>query len=97
MTARASLYSGMPTPLSLDTSPDAERMQVGAWGRMSAAEKAALITGLTRAVHRLAVAGVRQRYPHASPREQFLRLDIVLHGRELARAAYPEIDVLDAR
>ena len=87
----------MAAPLSLDTSPDIERMQVEAWRRMTALEKAALITGLTRAVHRLAVAGVRQRYPNASPREQFLRLAIVLHGRELARSAYPEIDALDPR
>jgi len=87
----------MAAPLSLDTSPDIERMQVEAWRRMTALEKAALITGLTRAIHRLAVAGVRQRYPNASPREQFLRLAIVLHGRELARSAYPEIDALDPR
>ena len=87
----------MTAPLSLDTSPDVERMQVEAWRRMTAPEKAALMTGLTRAVHRLAVAGVRQRYPNASPREQFLRLAIVLHGRELARSAYPEIDALDPR
>ena len=87
----------MAAPLSLDTSPDIERMQVEAWRRMTALEKAALITGLTRAVHRLAVAGVRQRYPNAPPREQFLRLAIVLHGLELARSAYPEIDALDPR
>jgi hypothetical protein len=87
----------MAAPLSLDTSPLVERMQIEAWRRMSVPEKASLITGLTRAVHRLAVAGVRQRYPHASPREQFLRLAIVLHGRELARSAYPEIDALDVR
>ena len=87
----------MTAPLSLDTSPDVERMQVEAWRRMTAPEKAALMTGLTRAVHRLAVAGVRQRYPNAPPREQFLRLAIVLHGRELARSAYPEIDALDPR
>jgi hypothetical protein len=87
----------MAAPLSLDTSPDAQRLQIEAWRRMSPSEKAAVVTGLTRAVHRLAVAGVRQRYPHASPREQFLRLAIVLHGPELARSAYPEIDGLDAR
>ena len=87
----------MTAPLNLDTSPDVERRQVDAWRRMQSAEKAALITGLTRAVHQLAAAGVRQRYPDASPREQFLRLAIVLHGRALARLAYPEIDLLDAR
>jgi hypothetical protein len=38
---------------------------------MSAAEKAALVTGLTQAVYDLARAGVRHRYPEASPREVF--------------------------
>jgi hypothetical protein len=87
----------MSAPLSLDTSPDAERMQIDGWRRMAPAEKSALVTGLTRAVHRLAVAGIRQRFVGASPREQFLRLAIVLHGRALARRAYPEIDALDSR
>jgi hypothetical protein len=87
----------MSAPLSLDTSPDAEGMQIEAWRRMSPADESALVTGMTRAVHRLAVAGVRQRFPNASSREQFLRLAIVLHGHALARLAYPEIDALDAQ
>jgi hypothetical protein len=39
-----------PSSFSLDTSPDIERRQVAAWRQMSPAQKAALITGLTRAV-----------------------------------------------
>jgi hypothetical protein len=87
----------MAVPLNLDTSPDVERRQIEAWRRMTGPEKAALITGLTRAVHQLAAAGVRERHPDASPREQLLRLAIVLHGRELSRLAYPEIDTLGLR
>lgn len=64
---------------------------------MSPAEKAAAITGLTCAAYELALAGVRSRYPHASPREHFLRLAIVTLGFELARRAYPEIEALDTR
>ena len=58
---------------------------------MSAAEKAALVSGLTRAVWDLALAGVRHRHPDASPREQFLRLALVTLGPDLARKVYPEI------
>jgi hypothetical protein len=47
------------------------------------------------AVRQLAMAGVRQRYPAASSREQFLRLAQVTLGNELARKAYPEIEALD--
>jgi hypothetical protein len=62
---------------------------------MTVAEKAAMVTGLTEAVYELARAGIRHRYPHASRREQFLRLAIVSLGRDLARKAYPEIAQLD--
>ena len=58
---------------------------------MSAAEKAALISGLTQSVVAMARAGIRHRYPEASPREQFVRLGAVLLGDELARQVYPEL------
>jgi hypothetical protein len=83
-----------PPHLSLDTEPDIERLQIEGWRRMSASDKAAVVSGLTRAVYELAMAGVRHRHPAASPREQFLRLAIVTLGPVLARKAYPEIDTL---
>jgi hypothetical protein len=58
---------------------------------MSPVEKAAMVSGLTEAVYALARAGIRHRYPDATPREQFLRLAIVTLGPDLARKAYPEI------
>ena len=78
-------------PLSRDTSLEAEALQIDGWRRMAPAEKAATITGLTQAVYEMARAGIRQRYPNAPPREQFLRLAIVSLGADLARKAYPEI------
>ncbi len=77
-------------PLNLDTSPEVERAQIEAWRRMPAAEKAALVSGLSRAAYAMAWAGVRQRFPEASPREQFLRVAFVVLGEELARLAYPD-------
>ena len=64
---------------------------------MSAAQKGAIVSGLTQAVYDLARAGIRHRYPSASPREQFLRLAIVTLGRDLAREAYADIDTLDLK
>lgn len=61
---------------------------------MSPAGKAALVSGLTIAAYDLALAGVRQRHPHATPREQFLRLAVITLGTDLARRVYPEIDAL---
>lgn len=82
-------------PLSADTSPDVERRQIEAWRRMSDAERLALAMSMSATVRQLAMAGVRQRYPNASPREQFLRLAIVTLGEDLARKAYPEVEQLD--
>jgi hypothetical protein len=62
---------------------------------MAPAQKLALVLQISANVRRLALAGVRRRHPHASPREQRLRLAQVLFGDDLARAAYPEIAALD--
>ena len=78
------------TSLSLDTSPDIERRQVESWRQMSAAQKAAMVTGLTRAAYAMTSAGVRQRHPDASSREQFLRVAVIVLGPDLARLAYPD-------
>ena len=83
-------------PLAIDTSPAVEALQIERWRQMTPAEKAEIITGLTRAVFEVAAAGVRHRYPEASPREQFLRLAIVTLGPDLALRAYPEIAQLDS-
>ena len=57
---------------------------------MSAAQKAALVSGLTRAACEMTWAGVRHRHPDASPREQFLRVAIIVLGSDLAVRAYPD-------
>ncbi len=84
----------MPTPLSTDTSLEVERRQVEGWRRMEPAQKAALVSGLTQAVFDIALAGIRARYPGASPREQRLRLALLTLGPDLARQAFPEVDGL---
>ncbi len=83
--------------LSADTSSEIERLQIERWRQMSAAQKGAIVSGLTQAVYDLARAGVTHRYPTASPREQFLRLAIVMLGPDLARTVYTEIALLDLK
>lgn len=80
-----------------DTAPDIERLQVERWRAMSPAQKAAIVTGLTQAAYELARAGVRHRYPHASPHEHFLRLALDVLGPDLARRAYPDAATLPDR
>jgi hypothetical protein len=84
-------------PLARDTSSEVERLQIARWREMSGAEKASIVSGLSRATHELALAGIRHRYPQADAREQFLRLAILNLGFDLARRAYPEIDRLIER
>ena len=85
------------TTLSLDTSAEIERLQIERWRQMSPESKAALVSGLTQAASELALAGLKQRYPDASPRELFLRMAILTLGPDLAGKAYPEIVALDLR
>ena len=82
---------------SLDTSREAERVQLKKWRAMSPGQRLSLAVSMSQSVRELALAGVRQRYPDASAREQLLRLAVTIHGRDLATAAYPEIAVLDLR
>ena len=80
--------------LADDTPRDIEQRQIEGWRRMTAHEKARLIVALSQATRDMALAGIRDRHPQASPREVFLRLAILTLGRDLAGRAYPEIDRL---
>lgn len=64
----------MRAPLSLDTSPEIEERLIEAWRRMTSEEKAAAVTGLTRAALQMAMAGIRDRYPNDPPELQRQRL-----------------------
>lgn len=86
-----------PRSAKPDTTPDAERIVIERLQAMTPAERLGVAIGMSRAVRELALAGIRKRHPGASDREILMRLAIVLHGPELAVAAYPEIAGLDAR
>lgn len=76
--------------LAADTDGEVERIQLAGWRNMSPAQKAATVSGLTSAVFEMAMAGVRARFPNATPREQFLRLAIQTLGIDVAARAYPD-------
>ncbi len=84
----------MDVPLAGDTDPAIEQRQIEGWRRLTPADKLALVMRMNANVRQLALAGVRQRYPRASSREQFLRLAEVMLGEELARKVYPDIGTL---
>ncbi len=80
--------------LSADTTREAEDYQVARWRGMTPADKLELVASLSRAVDRLALAGIEQRHPNASPRERFLRLAVLKLGIDLAARVYPEVSEL---
>lgn len=94
MAAPRHLDGDQPGVLASDTSETVEQVQVAIWRRMSPLEKARVTGDLTRAVHQLALAGVRGRYPAASERECFLRVALLTLGASLACRVYPEAAAL---
>lgn len=71
-----------------DTTPDVERRQLEGLRQLTAARKLALMAEMTLAVRRLALAGLRQRYPTAAPAVLRRRLADLLLGPEMASRAY---------
>ena len=83
------------TTLSLDTSPQIERIQIQRLRQMPPWRKLALGGEMNRTVRTLALAGLRQRHPHDTPAQRQRRLANLLLGPELANRVYgpsPEED-----
>ena len=72
--------------LARDTAPEARRLQIARWAAASPARKAEMIEALCGDVR--ALAGIRARYPDASPREQRLRLGALTIERRLMIDAF---------
>ena len=74
--------------LSSDTHPKMEALQIQLIRRMPAWKKIFMVDGLNKTVKTLAISGIKQRHPTATP-EQIQRMlaDLML-GEELARKVY---------
>jgi hypothetical protein len=57
-----------------DTHPRIEQLQIEGYRRMTPAQKLAIVSRLTSAIHELALMDIRRRHPGAGEREQRLRL-----------------------
>jgi hypothetical protein len=71
-----------------DTSPDSERVQIEILRSMPAWRRWQLLEDLIVTTRELALAGLRERFPHAGPRELHRRLATLLLGTELATKVY---------
>ncbi len=79
--------------LSPDTSPEAERVQIELLRQAPIWRKLAMVGQLNQTVRFLALEGLRQRYPHATPAELDRRLADLLLGPELAAQVYGPLKI----
>ena len=76
-----------------DTSAEAERVQIEILRSMPSWRKVQLWNDLNMSMRKVALAGLRDRFPSATPQELHRRLATILLGRELATQVYgPEPD-----
>lgn len=80
-------------PRFSDTNPEAEKVQVAGLRSLSPWRKLEMASDLTMAARQLALAGLRGRFPAASPAELRRRLATLCLGPKLAAKVYgPEPD-----
>ncbi len=75
-------------PLFSDTRPEAEAVLIGLLRQAPPWRKLHMVGQLNQTVRTLAISGLRQRYPEATPQELRRRLADLLLGPDLAVRAY---------
>ncbi|MFQ6014391.1 MAG: hypothetical protein ACE5NP_02975 [Anaerolineae bacterium] len=71
-----------------DTRPEAERVQIELLRQAPPWRKLEMVGQMNHMVHTLALSGLRQRYPQATPEELRRRLADLLLGPALAARVY---------
>jgi hypothetical protein len=71
--------------LFTDTHPKMEALQIQFIQRMSASKKMGIVNGLNETVRTLALSGIKQRHPNATPAQTQRMLAELILGEELAR------------
>ena len=71
-----------------DTHPKMEQLQIDLIRRMPSWKKMSIVDGLNETVKTLAVAGIRQRNPNATPEQVHRMLAELMLGSDLARKVY---------
>ncbi|MCG2783988.1 MAG: hypothetical protein L6461_02670 [Anaerolineae bacterium] len=74
--------------LFTDTHPKMEALQIQVIQRMSASKKMGILNGLNETVRTLALSGIKQRHPNATPAQTHRMLAELMLGEELARKVY---------
>ena len=78
------------TALYSDTNPKMEALQIQFIRRMPAWKKFSIVDDLNVTVKTLAISGIKQRHPEATPEQIHRMLAELMLGAELARKVYGE-------
>src|SRR5205814_1163348 len=76
-----------------DTTPEAWRVQLEIYRRMSPSKRLELALRMSDSVREIAVAGMRARHPEYNERQVQLAVNRLLLGDELFRKAFPGVEV----
>lgn len=76
------------TTLSADTDPKMEALQIQLLRQMPTWKKMAMVDGLNEAVKMLAISGIKQRQPNATPEQVHRLLAELRLGAALAQKVY---------
>jgi hypothetical protein len=71
-----------------DTHPKMEALQIQFIRRMPAWKKISMVDGLNDMVKTLAITGIKQRHPNATPEQIHRMLAELMLGADLARKVY---------
>lgn len=74
--------------LSSDTHPKMEALQIQVIRHMPAWKKISMVNDLNETIKTLAVSGIKERHPNATPQEIHRILAELMLGAELARKVY---------
>jgi hypothetical protein len=81
-------YTAIMSTLYSDTHPKIEALQIELIRRMPSWKKFAVVDDLNETVKTLALLGIRQRHPDATPQQVRYLLAEQMLGEELARKVY---------
>ncbi|MGB5058097.1 MAG: hypothetical protein WBO48_05370 [Candidatus Promineifilaceae bacterium] len=77
--------------MNWDTTTEADAVLFKLWRETPAWRKLEMMEGLNQAARRMALIGLRQRFPDATPEELKRRLAVIILGEALATRAYGPI------
>lgn len=81
--------------MPLDTAPDAHEVQGEIYRRLGGRGRLAVTFRLNDAVRRLGLSGIRARHPDYNESQVQQAYARLLHGDAIARAAWPDRELVD--